>query len=207
MGWGVGSNTAGDIYFHFEFFAPSAPFGTGKWIPCKWNQAWPFTCSHSCFRPKIWYKALYINSRSIALMDLKKWKWASLCTWYVIFALFTHIFYIFKTDKILKIFSQFSRKFLQIFWGNRFTSMVLIRFCKSGFVWPLQIVIYMLFRKFHTNSPRSTDTKIRMRSHCLCQNSGHVAFHVALWLHSVVNLWCHNHLTIWLAIRLWLPNK
>ena len=30
---------------------------------------------------------------------------------------------ILKTDKILQIFRQFSRKFLQIFWGNRFTCM------------------------------------------------------------------------------------
>ena len=49
--------------------------------------------------------------------------WTSLCTWYVIFALFTHIFYISKTDKILPFFSQFSSKFLQHFWGNRFTCM------------------------------------------------------------------------------------
>ena len=41
----------------------------------------------------------------------------------VIFALFTHIFDISKTVKILQIFSQFSRKFLQIFLGNRFTCM------------------------------------------------------------------------------------
>ena len=55
---------------------------------------------------------------------LKKCKWTSLCTWYVIFALFTHIFYISKTDKILPFFSQFSCKFLQHFWGNRFTCMM-----------------------------------------------------------------------------------
>ena len=58
---------------------------------------------------------------------LKKCKWTSLwtslCTWYVIFALFTHFFYISKTDKILPFLSQFSRKFLQHFWGNRFTCM------------------------------------------------------------------------------------
>ena len=42
---------------------------------------------------------------------------------YVNFALFTHIFDISKTDKILQFFSQFSRKFLQIFLGNRFTCM------------------------------------------------------------------------------------
>ena len=51
---GVGSNPAGDIYFHFEFFAPS-PFRTGQRSRCKWNQACPFTWSHSCFRPKIWF--------------------------------------------------------------------------------------------------------------------------------------------------------
>ena len=55
---------------------------------------------------------------------LKKCKWTSLCTWYVIFALFTHIFYISKTDKILPFFSQLSSKFLQHFWGNRFTCML-----------------------------------------------------------------------------------
>ena len=57
---------------------------------------------------------------------LKKCKWTSLCTWYVIFALFTHIFYISKTDKILPFFSQFSSKFLQHFWGNRFTCMMIV---------------------------------------------------------------------------------
>ena len=51
---GVGSNPAGDIYFHFEFFAPS-PFRTGQRSRCKWNQACPFTWSHSCFRPQIWF--------------------------------------------------------------------------------------------------------------------------------------------------------
>ena len=50
---GVGSNPAGDIYFHFEFFAPS-PFRTGQRCRCKWNQACPYTWSHSCFRPQIW---------------------------------------------------------------------------------------------------------------------------------------------------------
>ena len=42
------------IYFHFEFFAPS-PFRTGQRSRCKWNQACPFTWSHSCFRPQIWF--------------------------------------------------------------------------------------------------------------------------------------------------------
>ena len=46
--------TSGDIYFHFEFFAPS-PFRTGLRSHCKWNQACPFTWSHSCFRPQIWF--------------------------------------------------------------------------------------------------------------------------------------------------------
>ena len=46
---------------------------------------------------------------------LKKCKWTSLCTWYVIFALFTLIFYISKTDKILQFFSQFSSKFSKAF--------------------------------------------------------------------------------------------
>ena len=49
---GMGSNPAGDIYFHFEFFNPSL-FRTAQWIPCKWNQARPFTCYYSCFRPQI----------------------------------------------------------------------------------------------------------------------------------------------------------
>ena len=31
---GVGSDPAGNIYFHFEFFAPS-PFRTGQRSPCK----------------------------------------------------------------------------------------------------------------------------------------------------------------------------
>ena len=51
---GVGSNPAGDIYFHFELFAPS-PFWTGQRSQCKWNQACQFTWSHSCFRPQIWF--------------------------------------------------------------------------------------------------------------------------------------------------------
>ena len=51
---GVGSNPAGDIYFHFESFAPS-PFRTGQRSRCKWNQACPFTWSHICFRPQIWF--------------------------------------------------------------------------------------------------------------------------------------------------------
>ena len=51
---GVGSNPAGDIYFYFEFFAPSL-FQTGQRSCCKWNQACPFTWSHSCFRPQIWF--------------------------------------------------------------------------------------------------------------------------------------------------------
>ena len=51
---GVGSNPAGDIYFHFEFFAPS-PFRTGQRSRCKWNQSCPFTWSHSCFKPQIWF--------------------------------------------------------------------------------------------------------------------------------------------------------
>ena len=39
-------------HFHFECFNPSLIW-TVQWIPCKWNQAWPFTCSNSCFRPMI----------------------------------------------------------------------------------------------------------------------------------------------------------
>ena len=53
MDWrGVGSNPAGDIYFDFEFVAPS-PFRTGQQSHCKWNQACPFTWGHSCFRTQI----------------------------------------------------------------------------------------------------------------------------------------------------------
>ena len=44
---GVGSNPTWNIYFHFKFFAPS-PFRTAQRSLCKWNQAWPFACSHSC---------------------------------------------------------------------------------------------------------------------------------------------------------------
>ena len=47
---GVGSNPTGDIYFHFGFFAPSR-FRTGQ--RSFWNQARPFTWSHSWFRPQI----------------------------------------------------------------------------------------------------------------------------------------------------------
>ena len=38
--------------FILNFFAPS-PFRTGQRSRCKWNQACPFTWSHSCFRPQI----------------------------------------------------------------------------------------------------------------------------------------------------------
>ena len=55
---------------------------------------------------------------------IKKCKWTSLCTWYVNFCIIYPHFYISKTDKILQFFSQFSRKFLQNFWGNRFTCIV-----------------------------------------------------------------------------------
>ena len=55
MDWrGVGSNPAGDICFHFEFFAPSL-FRTDQLSRCKWNQACPFTWGHSCFRLQIWF--------------------------------------------------------------------------------------------------------------------------------------------------------
>ena len=62
---------AGDIYFHSELFAPF-PFRTAQRSQCKWTQAWPFTCSHSCFRPQIRLiiqSLVYIctYSRSIAL--------------------------------------------------------------------------------------------------------------------------------------------
>ena len=46
------SNPAGNIYFHFEIFAPS-PFRTGQRNRCKWNQPCPFAWSHSCVRPQI----------------------------------------------------------------------------------------------------------------------------------------------------------
>ena len=49
---GVGSNPAENI-LSFEFFA-SFPFRTAHHSKCKWNQAWPLTCTLcSCFRPKI----------------------------------------------------------------------------------------------------------------------------------------------------------
>ena len=57
--------------FIFEFFNFSL-FRTAQWIPWKWNQVWPFTCSHSCFRPQIQLiiqGLVYIYSRSIALMS------------------------------------------------------------------------------------------------------------------------------------------
>ena len=45
---------------------------TGQRSPCKWNQARPFTCSHSFLDPRYdeSYKALYIYSRSIAFRAL-----------------------------------------------------------------------------------------------------------------------------------------
>ena len=52
LSWG---GVARHIYFHFEFFAPS-PFRTSPRCPCKWNQAWPFTCSHICFRYQLRFK-------------------------------------------------------------------------------------------------------------------------------------------------------
>ena len=52
LGTSILLRIAGDIYFHSEFFAPS-PFQTGQRSRCKWNQACPFTWSHSCFRPQI----------------------------------------------------------------------------------------------------------------------------------------------------------
>ena len=77
----------------------------------------------------------------VLINGLKKCKWTSLCTWYVIFALFTHIFYISKTDKILPFFSQFSCKFLQHFWGNRFTCMNFYPSDAFGIMKPLGIWI------------------------------------------------------------------
>ena len=47
----AGSIPGTDIYFHFEFFA-SFPYLTARRSPCKWNQAWPLTCSVCCFRPQ-----------------------------------------------------------------------------------------------------------------------------------------------------------
>ena len=67
---GVGSNPAGDIYSHFEFFAPSL-FRTGQRSRCKWNQACPFIWSHSCLDPRydLSYKTLYISTCSVALRN------------------------------------------------------------------------------------------------------------------------------------------
>ena len=39
-------------HYSLTVFAPS-PFRTGQRSRCKWNQACPFTWSHSCFRPQI----------------------------------------------------------------------------------------------------------------------------------------------------------
>ena len=36
-----------------EFFAPYS-VRTAQQIQCKWNQAWPFTCSYSYYRPQSW---------------------------------------------------------------------------------------------------------------------------------------------------------
>ena len=39
---------------------------TGRWSPCKWNQAWPFTCSYRCFRPQIrFYESLLSSWKKI----------------------------------------------------------------------------------------------------------------------------------------------
>ena len=54
--------------FSFLIFNPSL-FRTSQCTPCKWNQAWPFTWSHSCFRPQIRLiiQCLVLYNRSIAL--------------------------------------------------------------------------------------------------------------------------------------------
>ena len=61
-----------ETYFHFEFLSPS-PFRTGQRSRCKWNQACPFTWSHSWFRSiiQLSHKALYILTCNIALTS--KW--------------------------------------------------------------------------------------------------------------------------------------
>ena len=72
---------AGDIYFHFEFFNPSL-FRTAQWIPCKWNQAWPITCIHSCFI--ILTLPIFLNAISILQRDspleVNYAEWSSLCS-------------------------------------------------------------------------------------------------------------------------------
>ena len=48
----------------------SLPPSSEQVSPFKWNQAWPFTCSHSCLRIQIRliiYKALHIHTCSMAL--------------------------------------------------------------------------------------------------------------------------------------------
>ena len=40
-----------ETYFHFWLFF--FPFFTTRRSPCKWNQAWPFSFSHCCYRPQI----------------------------------------------------------------------------------------------------------------------------------------------------------
>ena len=56
------------LYFHFEFFAPFS-FLTNRRSPCKWNKAWPFTCSVCCFSPQIWLiiKGICVNIAAIEL--------------------------------------------------------------------------------------------------------------------------------------------
>ena len=51
---GCGFESRWGHIFIMNFFAPS-PFRTGQRSRCKWNQACPFTWSHSCFRPQIWF--------------------------------------------------------------------------------------------------------------------------------------------------------
>ena len=80
----MGSNPAGNRYFHFEFFAPS-PFRTAQRGQCKWNQAWPFTCSNSWFRPQIrliiqslvyllpQYSFKYIQARMITMIFSRRY--------------------------------------------------------------------------------------------------------------------------------------
>ena len=83
--WGA-SLESKDRWFHsrwryifvFKFIA-CTPLLTARQSPCKWNQAWPFSCSACCFRPHIQGLCIY---RSIALRKLKLcpkrfWKYSS----------------------------------------------------------------------------------------------------------------------------------
>ena len=60
--------------FIFNFFTCFL-FLTAQYSPCKWNQAWPFTCRYCCFRPPDFInhtRSVYIYSPSIAFKRMNK---------------------------------------------------------------------------------------------------------------------------------------